>query len=203
MVHFDNIEYILINGMCIRAHPLADPDYINIGDTQLISQRNEYEVRINPPNGFLGEYVPFYFGGHTPMLLNIKTGYRGIKQRPQREIVFVCCSIGQILEFCKSWCFTNGHAKDKITEFYNDLQHLDKIDWEIVNSQWWNNTSEDMDRQRRKQAEFLVKEYVTTSCFHSLIVRDQQRKSDVEQIVRKAGLNIPVKIDSNNQFFYP
>jgi len=81
MVHANNVEYILKNGICCRTHPLADPDYINIGDTHLITQRDEYMVPINPPDGNLGDYVPFYFGGHSPMLLNIKTGHRGVSKR--------------------------------------------------------------------------------------------------------------------------
>ncbi len=71
MVHIDNVEHILINGMSIRDHPLADLNYINIGDTGLIKQQDDYPVRIDPPNGVLGEYVPFYFGPLSPMLLNI------------------------------------------------------------------------------------------------------------------------------------
>ena len=63
MVHFDNLEYVLRNGMCTRNHTLADPDYINIGDSDLISQRQEYPAKIVPPGGNLGDYVPFYFGG--------------------------------------------------------------------------------------------------------------------------------------------
>ena len=110
--------------------------HINIGDTHLVSQRNEFIVPIDPPDGNLGDYVPFYFGGHSPMLLNIKTGHRDITQRPQKDIVFICCLIHKIVEVCDEWCFTDGHAKEKISDFYNDLQHLDMIDWQIVDELW-------------------------------------------------------------------
>ena len=77
LIHVDNVEYVLRNGMFTRNHAQADPSYINIGDTILINQRSEYPVKIEG-YGNLGDYVPFYFGPLSPMLLNIKTGYRGI-----------------------------------------------------------------------------------------------------------------------------
>lgn len=203
MVHYSNVEYILRNGLCCKTHENADPDYINIGDTNLIQQRNEYIVGINPPGGNLGDFVPFYFGGHTPMLLNITTGYRGVTQRPQQDIVFICCIIENIVQECKEWCFTDGHAKNHITEFYNDLQHLNKLDWAAIQNQWWSPTLDDRDKSRKKQAEFLVKGYVPTQCIHCIIVKNEQRKTDIEEIIRGTGLNIPVKIDINNKLYYP
>ena len=204
MVHYENIEYILKNGMCCQSHPLADPNYIDIGYAKLISQRKEYKVRIDPPNGNFGDCVPFYFGGHSPMLLNIKTGERDITRRPQEDIVFVCCKIFRIVYFCEAqWCFTDGHAKAKNSAYYNNVQELVKIDWQMVFEQWWRNTADDNDRERRKQAEFLVKYYVPVNCFHGLLVKNQQRKEGVERIVTRLGLKIPVKADTNNQLFYP
>jgi hypothetical protein len=189
--------------MCCRNHLNADPNYINIGDTDLILQRNTYTVGINPPGGNLGDFIPFYFGGHSPMLLNIKTGYRGITQRPQRDIVFVCCKIEIIVQQCPHWCFTDGHAKNKMTEFFNDVRSLDKVDWKIISEQIWRATEEDEDKPRRKQAEFLVKDFIPTNCIYCLIVKNQNRKDEIEAIVSNAGLNIPVKIDTNNKLYYP
>lgn len=78
MIHFNNIQYILSNGICIQDHANAYKEYANIGDVDLINKRKKCSVNI-PHGGTLGEYIPFYFCGHSPMLLNIKTGYRGIK----------------------------------------------------------------------------------------------------------------------------
>ena len=91
MIHYSNLEFILEHGLHTRNSPACDPNYINIGDVQLIEQRQNFHVGINPPGGDLGDYIPFYFGGHSPMLLNIKTGYRGIQQRPQDELIYIVC----------------------------------------------------------------------------------------------------------------
>ena len=203
MVHYSNIGYILNHGICSKNHPLADPDYMNIGDTTLVEQRETYPVRIIPPGGNLGDYVPFYFGGHSPMLLNIKTGYRGIRQWPQQDIVFICCKIETVIQQCDEWCFTDGHAKNRITAYYNDIQDLHKIDWDTARAQQWQATKDDRDRFRRKQAEFLVKDFVPIECIHALYVRNQKKKEDVEAIVSNLGLNIPVKVDVDNKLYYP
>src|SRR5580698_6560033 len=118
MVHFENVEYILKNGMYTRNHKNVDPEYINIGDNGLIAKRHDFEVPIEP-GGTLGEYIPFYFAGHSPMLLNIKTGHQGVTLRMQHEIVYFVCKLDDIIAHCKEWMFTNGHAKDRLTEFYN------------------------------------------------------------------------------------
>lgn len=88
MVHWQNIPHILQYGLCCRTHTNADPDFINIGHKQLISDRDLHEVNIKGM-GTLGEYVPFYFAGHSPMLYLIKNGYQGVQIRPQEDLIFL------------------------------------------------------------------------------------------------------------------
>lgn len=203
MVHVCNLEYLLRNGMCTQNHLLADPNYINIGDGALILDRHTHPVGIIPPGGNLGDYVPFYFWGHSPMLYRIKTGHN-VQKRSQADIIFVICSIVSILEYCPGkWCFTDGHAKKNITKFFNSEEDLDKVDWETTRMQIWKNCEEDMDRMRRKQAEFLVKDYVSVACITKLAVYDQQRKEQVEALVRQLDLEIPVIEDTKRQLYYP
>lgn len=202
IVHIDNIDYLLKHGMYINSSSKADPNYINIGDNTLINQRKNYTVSINPPNGVLGDYVPFYFGPLSPMLLNIKTGYRGITCRPQSEIIYICCKLIDITNNCSEWCFTDGHAKTSITEFYNDVSYLNVISWDIVAERYWNNTKDDYDKMRKKQAELLVKNHVPVNCIYELVVFDYPSKVFVENIIQNLGLNIPVLINPNNQFYY-
>jgi hypothetical protein len=202
MVHVDNVDHILSHGMFTRHHPLADPGYINIGDWNLIGQRNDHPVDIDPPNGTLGEYIPFYFGPLSPMLYNIMTGYRGIIQRPQDEIVYMGCRVSTLVEHCGEWSFTDGHAKNAISRFYNDLASLGQVDWSIVGERHWRNTDDDYDRIRRKQAEFLVKHHVPLQCIGGIIVFNDERKKFVDSIVVKLGLTIPVLINPNFQFYY-
>lgn len=203
IVHIDNVEYLLTHGMFTKSHEMADPNYINIGDKGLIAQRNTYPLGINPPNGVLGDYVPFYFGPLSPMLLNIKTGHRGVTIRPQSEIVYIVCQVNTLVEHCDEWCFTDGHAKDRmITEFYNDLDDLDKVHWNVVNLRYWHPIDDFMDRQVRKQAEFLVKHHVPVNCISGIVVLNQARKDFVQEIINRLGMEIPVWVNPNKQFYY-
>jgi len=201
MVHFDNLDYILRNGMCIQSHKLADPNYIGIGDSILIKQRETYPLNIDP-FGNLGDYVPFYFEGHSPMLYNIKTGYRGITKRSQDDLVFIVSSIGKIIDKNLKWCFTDGHAKQHITCFYNTLQDLTKVDWEAVKLLYWHNTYYDMDLQRRKQAEFLVKDFVPVDCICKIVVLTNEKKDLVDKMLNSIGLNIEVSVDIDHKLYY-
>lgn len=201
IVHIDNLEYILANGLFTKNHKNADPDYINIGDSGLILQRNDFNVPIDP-NGTLGDYIPFYFGPLSPMLLNIKTGHRGITQRPQSDIVYVCCNLQDVIRYCKRWCFTDGHAKNNLTEFYNSIDHLDKIDWDVVAKRYWNNTEEDFDMMRRKQADFLVKGNVAAKCIDRIVVYNTESCNLVEKIIRRLKAEVTVHVNPKGKFYY-
>jgi len=202
ILHIDNLEYLLTHGIFTRRHPNSDPGYINIGDTDLISKRDSYNVKLDPPGGVLGDYIPFYFGPLSPMLYNIKNGYKGVTKRPQNEIIYIVCRLEDIIKCCKHWFFTDGHAKAQMSFPYNDIKHLNEIDWDIVGQRFWNNTEDDIDRVRRKQAEFLVKDHVPVECIRGVAVFDEASRTVVENIIRKLGLDISVKVNPGNKFYY-
>ncbi|WP_432713576.1 type II toxin-antitoxin system toxin DNA ADP-ribosyl transferase DarT [Pedobacter sp.] len=202
IIHIDNLEYSLKYGMFHKNHVNADPNYINIGDSGLIEQRSSYNVGINPPNGLLGEYIPFYFGPLSPMLLNIKTGYRGVKQRPQQDIVYICCDISSIISNCDLWCFTDGHAKNALTMFYNNIENIGNINIQLANERYWINTDQDLDKMRKKQAEFLVKFHVPAKCISNIVVYNEMSKDRVDQIIRNLNMDIKVHINPSNKYYY-
>lgn len=201
MVHYTNVQYILRHGMFTRGHHQQDPDYVFIGDTQLTALRHDYPVEI-PGGGTLGDYVPFYLWPLTPMLLNIKTGWRGITQRPQRDIVYVCCAWQALHETGQRIVFTDGHAKDRISRFYENEADLDKLDWDTIRDPYWRNTEEDWDRQRRKQAELLVYQHVPPTCIGRLVVFDEARRQEMQEIVDAIKLPILVSVDNKHTFYY-
>lgn len=136
------------------------------------------------------------------MLLNIKTGYRGIRQRSQSEIIYLCTHIEAVIKACPEWCFTDGHAKDKLTTYYNQVDGLALIDWDTVTSKYWSSTPEDPDRMRRKQAEFLVKTYVPSACLSGLIVHDTAVSDKANEIMNRVGITLPIHIDRNHNYYY-
>jgi hypothetical protein len=195
IVHVQNVEYILQHGIYTRGNENHDPNYVNIGDTQLILDRNEHPVKLNG-YGNLGDYVPFYFGPYSPMLYKIKTGF-GIKHYPQSEIVYFITNAQSIAAFGLQFTFTNGHAKTKISKFYNNLNDLDEVDWDMVGAKFWKPEPDDEDRTRRKQAEFLIHTHVPISLIDKIVVYNQEKFNFVQDLLIKNGLNIPLEINTN------
>ena len=163
MTHIGNIPHVLSNGIVHKSSPLANPNYIAIGDVSLIDYRSNKSVNIDGHNIILGDYIPFYFGVRMPMLYVIQHGGNFVEQaRPPQEIVYVVISLRNVIRCGYSFYFSNGHATDSLTDFYS-AKNIDQlpvlIDWTAVTEKYWSRV-DDNDLKRRKQAEFLIKEDV-------------------------------------------
>ena len=201
MTHIRNIPFIAANGLWSKLSEVLDPDYTPIGNPSIIDRRTSKQVIASPPGGMLGEYIPFYFSGHSPMLLNIATGY-GVPKVSQRDIVFIVCDAVEIAMAGIPFCFTDGNAAHSITQFYNSFISLDKLDWSTIRSTVWHNTDEDFDRVRKKMAEFLVKDHIPANMIKGIIVRDKTSHDKVCSMIESLISTCPVKVDTNNDYYY-
>ena len=201
MVHWQNVEYILQHGMSCRGHALEDPDYVNIGMRDLIVVRHEHPIPIEG-KGNLGDYVPFYFGGHSPMLYMIKNGYGGVGQKPQNDLVFILCKYETVKEECLPFVFTDKNAKIALANFYENESDFDKLNWESIYTRNWASDEINLARKELKQAEFLIHQHVPVTCIHALVVKTSERKEYFEEKIRNLGLTITVYIDKNCKLYY-
>ena len=65
------------------------------------------------------------------MLYAVHTGYVEGYEGDQREIVHLVSSVEQVLRTDSAWCFTDGHAVEAMTDFFDDVACLrDAVDWE-------------------------------------------------------------------------
>lgn len=96
LTHINNLDYILQIGKitCLN-HSEKNPDYINIGDTSLISNRGTHEIPVKPGGNF-GDYVAFYFGARPPMLYNIQNGFNQVTQRPPEKLIYLVTSFIEV-----------------------------------------------------------------------------------------------------------
>ena len=200
ITHLQNLPHILAHGLCPAASGVVDPNFIAIGDTTLIQVRKEMTVPIEPGGAF-SEYVPFYLGARSPMLYQIWKGYEGVVKVPQSDIVYIAVSLECVQGKGLSFVFTDGHARTKVTRFYNDPADFAHLDWETIQAVNWNNTEEDPDRKRKKQAELMVKGIVSPDCFGYLLTFDAASNKRVTQMVSDSGLSIPVR--TKQDFYYP
>ncbi len=199
MTHIDNLPHILRHGLVDASSPNADPDFRAIGDRSLIGVRKDLDAP-NPPGGKFSQYIPFYLGHRSPMLYQIATGYEGVEKIPQSDIVYIVIPHDCIIKNGLEWFYTDGHARHGMTQFYTDELGFDALDWDSIYANQWNNTEEDPDRQRKKQAEYMIKDSVPVDCFAYFLTFDEQCKQKVESLQASAQTAVPVKI--SKQAYY-
>jgi hypothetical protein len=200
MVHWSNVEHALRNGLCTAGHHLADGNYVAIGHRDLIGDRNIHQVPVGS-GGTLGEYIPFYFAGHSPMLYAIDTGHK-VKYYPQSDIVFIECDFDTVCTSGCEFCFTDRNAKISLANYFTEPRNVENLKWDYIQGRYWNNTEQHIKRQDYKQAEFLVKYHLDVNYIDQLWVKNQERKAYFEEIINNLALSITVNIDTNLHLYY-
>lgn len=170
ITHIENIPHILQNGITHRNSENKNLFYKDIGDASLINTRNKRTIRIdngefisnNPKTVIsLGDFIPFYFGVRMPMLYVAQHGGNFVQQPTSpADIVYLVCSLKGIVTSKFTFYFSDGHATDMLTSFYDKTKISeinDIIDWNAIKSAYWGG-NENLDIKRKKQAEFLVLE---------------------------------------------
>ncbi len=155
VVHIENIPHIIQNGITHSTSANANPNFIPIGDSSLIAKRSSFLL----DNGrLLGDYIPFYFACRTPMLYVVQNGFNMVTSTPAENIVYCVSSVQKIIDLKLDFVFTDGHAVDALSSQYTiaDIQNIDSIiDKDAINAKYWHDGN-DLDKKRRKEAEFLV-----------------------------------------------
>lgn len=167
VTHIENIHHILQYGITHKDSPNSNPNFYNVGDESLIDARKTKEVTVDNGNYWnseaskivLGDFIPFYFGVRMPMLYVMQHGGNFVeKPTSPKDIIYLVCSLKKIVESNLNYYFTDGHATDYLTSFY-DKSKIDElpdiIDWSAIKTKYWGG-QENLDIKRKKQAEFLV-----------------------------------------------
>lgn len=184
-----NLEFILQHGIACRNGKPQDPNFVNIGSPDIISKRDVRSVPIKP-SGVLSDYVPFYLAPRSPMLASI---FR-YNKFPQEDIIYLVSQAKFIKDAKIPFVFTSGHALTEYISFGDDLDKLNIVDWDIMRSQYWNNTPSDNDRQTRRMAEFLVHRHFPAQLITGIGVKSEQVASNVNEILNKLAKTIKVRI---------
>jgi len=191
--HIDNLPWLLANGLPCATGPRA-PNFVAIGNPDLIERRGTRVVRV-PPGGTLADYVPFYFTPKSPMLLNIHTGYRGIKKRENAEIVILVTAIPTLITQGIPFLFTDRHAYMDLARFSADLSELpNMIDWEILRRHDFARSDEYPDKMDRYQAEALVHRHLPVAALRGIACDSAATQQRVETMVQHAGLGLRVVV---------
>ncbi len=173
-------------------------------DTQIvdISLQNLQEKRRNRrvgcgPGGILHDYVPFLFATRSPMMFLISRGGVEGRSRNTTPLIYLVSSVERVQESGLSFVFSDGHPIVALSRFYDDAAELDKVDWQVMNSRYWKDTEEDVDRERRRQAEFLIHEALPWELVEFLAVKNSDLKRRLEQYLAGEwpGRMKPVRVE--------
>jgi hypothetical protein len=176
ITHVANVPWILQNGLHCSNSDHSDPNYVQIGNAELISRRTTRDVPVHP-YGTLSDYIPFYFTPYSPMLYNIKTGYNGVTKRPMEEIAILVSSLREVHTQGIPFVFTDRHAYLQAAVFYNDLDRLDQIDWPRLQARDFRREPDDPGKVERYQAEALIYRHLPLVAVLGIICyRDEERR---------------------------
>lgn len=138
----------------------------------------------------LHELIPLYLTPKTPTLYKVRN--------LRNEIFFAIIKSEIIIDDESEFGFTDGNATSPKTIFFNDLNDLSKISWNIIHANYWNEFGE-IGRLKRC-AEFLIYPNISIKHIEKIIVINQAVKKYVEDMVN--NLNIKIKVECQASYFF-
>lgn len=194
ITHINNLEGVLSNKVL-----WSDAKRLELGlgceivGMPEIKRRRLEELEVDcHPGTKVGEYVPFYFCPRSVMLYILYMGnhpdisYRG----GQGPIIHLQADLMASIQWAEKhkvrWAFSDRNAGERIANFYNDVNKLDKVDWTAVAETYWRDTK----IQEGKQAEFLLYESFPWNLIEKIGVLDNDVKEAVIQKVGKSRSDI-------------
>ena len=191
ITHIANVPWILGNGLHCRNSAVADPSFMRIGNTELISKRATRQVPI-PPGGTLSDYIPFYFTPFSMMMYNIKTGYGGIRQFPNSDIVIMVSSLRGLADRGVVAIYTDRHAYLHAAQFFSSMDQLDKIDWGLLQRKDFKRNVDDPEKTDRYQAEGLIYEHLPADHLTGIVCYGEDEKRKLMKQTEEAGVELKI-----------
>lgn len=198
-----NLERIIrANGLWCDAERVRQGfESVTIAHQSLKERRARTVVPV-AATGTLADYVPFYFASRSPMLYAIHTnqveGYTG----GQKQVIYLVATVQVVAKGDRKWAFTDGHAVEQMTKFYDQLVDLKKVDWPLIGNWSWKNTDADPDRKRRKQAEFLVHGSMPWGWFDRIGVIDRTMAQRVRQVFDETNVEHRPRVVIEPKWYY-
>lgn len=137
------------------------------------------------------------------MLLRLRNASVSGYAQGQAPLVYLVSDVPTVVQSGGAFVFTDGHSLAAETRWFDDQRSLGEIDWTAVFSRYWADTPEDRDRQRRKQAEFLVYRVLPWELVREIAVVDPVAAEKVGAILRRhPGAHHPA-VNIRRGWYYP
>ncbi|MEI6483280.1 MAG: DUF4433 domain-containing protein [Betaproteobacteria bacterium] len=193
IIHRDNLPWVLAHGLHCGNSALRAPNWVSIGNSELIDKRARHAVPV-PPGGLLNDYIPFYFTPFSVMMRNIRSGRGGVQQRSNDEIVILVSSLHHITKKGLPFLFTNMHAYYRWASYYDDLAHLDQVDWPLLQARDFRRDENDPVKFERYQAEALIHKHCPVSGLIGIVCHSETGKMSAQSQIDANGLNLPIYV---------
>jgi hypothetical protein len=175
--------------------------YADIAYQSIQSRRSVKQVTAGP-GGVIHDYTPFYFAPRSPMLFSINNGNVPDCNYKQDDIVHIRTTIGRVKH--RGFVFYNFNAATSFAKCFDDLEKLGEINWPLFFEppqldgycRFWHNIHSNeryVKRMETRQAEFLVHGHVPLDLIEEVVARTPAIASNVENILRSHGWNVPVR----------
>jgi len=126
------------------------------------------------------------------MLLNIKTGYNGVKRRPMDEIAIVVSSLRDLDAQGVRFVFTDCHAYLETATFYSNLRDLIRIDWAILQARDFRRNPDDPGKFERYQAEALIHRHLPIASIKGIVCHCTEQQRKIETVRNSLKLKVEV-----------
>jgi hypothetical protein len=201
IVHVDKLPIILGSGTSGRLVCDSEVQELLLGGTAIgmnkIKERRMRELSLcSYPNLYVGDCVPFYFCPRSIMLyMFYKNDHHEISYSGGQEpIVHLVFNMKHVIEWAEKnrrrWVFTDSNAGSYYFNDYNNLNDIDKLNWNAINARYWSNCKEE------KQAEFLVEKSLPWNLVKEITVCSRKYYDIVYDILSQAEYRPPITIQS-------
>ncbi|MFK5937683.1 MAG: DUF4433 domain-containing protein [Sulfurimonas sp.] len=178
MTHINNLETIFKYGLQAHSNSYKKRDISNK------EVNNRRESRENIYGRKIHEYVPFYFNPRNAMMY--KNRYEDV----------VILAFDKKLLAQDGILFTDRNASTNSVHFYNKPDDLDKINWNLVKSDRWNDKASIV--KQIMMAEVLVYKQVPISFLKGIYVKNETTKAMLMKKYNLPSRKIAIK---SNLFF--
>jgi hypothetical protein len=224
MVHLNNLESILRRGALLSKERVQSENihYGSIAEESVQGLRDRVYVWDSPSKRYrsLHSYVPFYFAGRTPMLysrIQIQSDIlflsvsRAILKDPGvmftdgnaanqqlsssgTEVVYITAANSPDTRCGRLYSPDGPRGKNSNrSAFYSNVDCLGKLNWPVIIS---DQSGNDPERKRIKQAEALVPDLVPLSKIEGIHIFSSKRANSVHVLIKRYGLadRIPITV---------
>jgi hypothetical protein len=135
------------------------------------------------------------------MLYAINRGNVATFSGQTRDVVYLVSSVEKVVQSELVFAFTDGNAAMQgLTRFFKDLSDLQQVDWPLMQAKYRQNTPDDHDRMRRRQAEFLVRDQLPWQVLIGIAVYAEDIQDRVLALLDPLPQRQPVRVRPNWYF---